>query len=987
MFEDTAPELLRVALYLAGDRDAAEDLLQATFVAAIEAADEYDPERPVVPWLLGILVRRASHFRQRRRRKVDPARLVARVAPPTADEVEREEIAQHCRRAIEGLPASYRQVVQLHFEHGLTYEEVARTLGRPAGTVRTQAVRGLDLLRKALPATLGGALTHPLRAGAALTRIRRAVVVHAAAGAAAPVPVLMIGGLIVNKTLVLIAGLAGASSLALALLWAATPRAAATPPGTAPTEERAAALTAALPAPATTVDTERAPVAAAAEPDLDRDATAADDDAGEPWIEGVVRGAAGEPLADATVRGRSGTVATNTDGHYRLRGHGKEEFVYATAPGHVEIRAIAQLGEPGSVARVDFDLAAAFRLVGRVIDEAGTPVADATVRTFFGRNNAVTSGPDGRFELDHLDPRRQHHLLFARKDDYVEANAQIEPQGERTAVGDLVLTRGVQVQGWVRDSSGRAVPGAEVYIGFSPSAYNRLDATANDDGSFVFPHVAPGEQTMVTTAPGLAPDRRVLQLTTAEPVHAGIEVRLEHGRFIAGVVRDDTGALRPGVSLSVRHQGEYVGNRTKTDANGRFRVEDLPSSDVELEFYGTAILRRKVAVTTLDRDDLEVVLQRAGRVAGRVVDGRTGAPLTEFTIRFVDPEPGDEPTLHGYGATWRREGHSFNTDGSWDSGNEDLQPGAAIGIEARADGFAPGQLGRMVVSLAPDPEDHVISLYPGVRLRGRLLDAHGRPIATAKIACRSAADASRPFSSEPYEAGVCTTTAAGAFDLAPVSPGSSVLLVQVPGRPVHTDGPFDIAAAGTTDRIVHLPAGANLRGRLLNAAGVPLADEEIALIAENPRFALGCKTDADGGFAFTGLPDRGYQLSHRITAGATSIHAISASARVNQGQCPPVLLQPRGSCSVVGSVRRAGGGPVPALATVSSLPQATAVPSSARRNAFARDGQFEIVGLQPGWYELRATTTTHPPLIGVAEVELTGGAQRVDLELAATSPR
>src|SRR5690606_34631305 len=45
VFDRTAGELLRVALYLAGNRDGAEDLLQRTFLSAIEPRAAYDPRR------------------------------------------------------------------------------------------------------------------------------------------------------------------------------------------------------------------------------------------------------------------------------------------------------------------------------------------------------------------------------------------------------------------------------------------------------------------------------------------------------------------------------------------------------------------------------------------------------------------------------------------------------------------------------------------------------------------------------------------------------------------------------------------------------------------------------------------------------------------------------------------------------------------------------------------------------------------------------
>ncbi|HVG94849.1 MAG TPA: sigma factor, partial [Planctomycetota bacterium] len=55
VFDRTAAELLKVALHMAADPADAEDLVQKTFLSAIESADSFDAGKRLVPWLLGIL--------------------------------------------------------------------------------------------------------------------------------------------------------------------------------------------------------------------------------------------------------------------------------------------------------------------------------------------------------------------------------------------------------------------------------------------------------------------------------------------------------------------------------------------------------------------------------------------------------------------------------------------------------------------------------------------------------------------------------------------------------------------------------------------------------------------------------------------------------------------------------------------------------------------------------------------------------------------
>ena len=91
-FERTAPELWRVAAALCRDRHRVEDLVQDTFLVAIEDAASWDAGQALLPWLLGILVNRARHERRQARRQPETARL-ARGA--------------HAHR-MEGLPARAR---------------------------------------------------------------------------------------------------------------------------------------------------------------------------------------------------------------------------------------------------------------------------------------------------------------------------------------------------------------------------------------------------------------------------------------------------------------------------------------------------------------------------------------------------------------------------------------------------------------------------------------------------------------------------------------------------------------------------------------------------------------------------------------------------------------------------------------------------------------------------------------------------------------
>lgn len=56
------------------------------------------------------------------------------------------------RRAVSSLPEPYREIVLLRFFGELSLDEIAREVGRPLGTVKTQLHRGLARLRGSVAA-------------------------------------------------------------------------------------------------------------------------------------------------------------------------------------------------------------------------------------------------------------------------------------------------------------------------------------------------------------------------------------------------------------------------------------------------------------------------------------------------------------------------------------------------------------------------------------------------------------------------------------------------------------------------------------------------------------------------------------------------------------------------------------------------------------------------------------------------------------------
>jgi RNA polymerase sigma factor (sigma-70 family) len=154
VFDLTVDELRPVARRLARGASAADDLIQETFLAAIEGRESYDPARPLMPWLVGILVRQASAARRRARREPDPARLAVRESAGAEGQADAREFQALVAEALASLPARDRDVLVPLLFDGKRAVQIARELGRKPDTVRMRIHRGLERLRRLLPSSV-----------------------------------------------------------------------------------------------------------------------------------------------------------------------------------------------------------------------------------------------------------------------------------------------------------------------------------------------------------------------------------------------------------------------------------------------------------------------------------------------------------------------------------------------------------------------------------------------------------------------------------------------------------------------------------------------------------------------------------------------------------------------------------------------------------------------------------------------------------------
>jgi RNA polymerase sigma factor (sigma-70 family) len=159
VFDRHAPHIHRYLARRVG-REAADDLVAETFLTAFRKRDRYDTTHPDArPWLYGIATNLVGrHLRDEVRRYRIAKRAsgdllgVDQADRVLADVTSRSLRAPQCD-ALVSLTTADRDVVLLVACEELTYDEVARALGIPVGTVRSRMHRARSQLREALAET------------------------------------------------------------------------------------------------------------------------------------------------------------------------------------------------------------------------------------------------------------------------------------------------------------------------------------------------------------------------------------------------------------------------------------------------------------------------------------------------------------------------------------------------------------------------------------------------------------------------------------------------------------------------------------------------------------------------------------------------------------------------------------------------------------------------------------------------------------------
>ena len=566
---------------------------------------------------------------------------------------------------------------------------------------------------------------------------------------------------------------------------------------------------------------------------------------------------------------------------------------------------------------------------GMVEDPSGSPLAGALVDLVRDvgviRNRAqeedhpvgtVRTKASGTFRFTNLQPD-EVYVLRVYHDDYTTKRVfPIDPQTPSTTQNVVVrLEKGLSLAGRVLDTSGQPIPGVRVSVyelsiqAMDPEGQLERWALTDADGNYEVKNLIAGTKKVIARKDGYAANGRPALTLRSEKDGRGVNLVLNSGFRITGVVLDrdsrtpvagamvtarpirylaaksGTGGQTPPVGgegirrAAVRDEGESAANRrrnfgpgsilqkayllenVRTDEEGRFELTSLIGASYMLMVRCKGYQPNNTTHADAGAENIEVLLAPSASISGQVIDDETGQPIKSFSVAVTA-----SPSLTSIPVKQRQRFHS--EDGSFRY--VDVTPGT-MHVFVEAEGYAGGRMGPIPVMAGQSVTDVVVRVYRGATLKGRVVDAAGKPVkgalvevsnttgvsAQAQAFLRFLTQQMRQSSKRGF------TDAEGRWEIPHVLEGTYSVKVthpafsgtEVSGVTCQNSGEVEVEE-------ISLSPGATIKGIVRTKAGEPDAQASVMISSADPQqmFSRTCPTNHRGEFECGGLKPGTYRV-------------------------------------------------------------------------------------------------------------------------------
>ncbi|MEO8360574.1 MAG: carboxypeptidase-like regulatory domain-containing protein, partial [Vicinamibacteria bacterium] len=511
------------------------------------------------------------------------------------------------------------------------------------------------------------------------------------------------------------------------------------------------------------------------------------------------------------------------------------------------------------------------KVSGRVLDPDGLGVNRAQVSAQRGddrrKARSASTTSDGRFTLELADLGAL--TLAVNAEGFVAFTKMVQVDTDAD-LGDLVLSRGIHIRGFVTDSRGTGISGARVEnqtLRMSRTTFVETD----DKGAFDLPGGSAGQVRLAAGHRDYSPAQVTVDIperTVGSP--EPIQITLTKGGRIEGFVRYRDGSPVSQAPVQIRSLesntprasdvGSGPGSDTAfTNSTGGFTFEKLAPGPARLMLMAG----QNVSVTTTDVAIEEGVTSSATlTLRPTVVRGvvrRNGGAAAGLKVSVFAPQStslfGSEP-VRGLS-----EGTPWTTALTDSAGRFELRVVSPLKGIVVVDG---GERGLTLFSKSvdiPDVDEFPLDLeFGGAKLSGRVLDEEtGQGLRDAYVSGRAIPKQGELNAGVPSSA---LTDATGAFTL-DAAPGEYQLSISAAGY-LSTRARAVVSPPESEVADISLAKGGTLTARVLLPSGAPAVEAQVGV--SDSAVSVNAFTGPDGRFTLRGLPKDGFTLT--ITHGS-----------------------------------------------------------------------------------------------------------------------
>lgn len=573
----------------------------------------------------------------------------------------------------------------------------------------------------------------------------------------------------------------------------------------------------------------------------------------------VVDAATQAPVAGAHVhihRDAAPPADTDDAGWASFRGAPPVEAftLDADKPGYASVRKLVSAGLAGQTATVfRVDLERAATLTGRVVDQSGRNIVNATVAAVPAGKPAMTdpmvdgvhTDAKGRFTIADVAPGtlevRAFHPDF-RAGAVTSVTATAGAPG-----GEVIITmrRAVSVSGRVVDASGEPAAWAEVQVHPElQSLWNGAagrHVVADAAGEFRIDGLPPTAVRLIaSTSVAASSQAKKLDLAANQDVE-NVELTVDLHGEIAGTIVDGAGAPVAGAAVTCQPaQAKRVAVRCPgfetSDADGHFRLGGLGAGSYRLlASRGVGLAATAQTIATTGETGVHLALASVATVTGQVRFSDGGVPEGAR----VELSPG------------RALSRSVASDGTFSI--DQIDPGAYT-LLAVGSFVARSQPG-VHVAAGQRVDVGVIIVERGRTIEGVVVDDRGVPIEGARVvagASLSGRDVSENLGVH-LDAAVTQTDDAGHFKLVAVPPDAKQVVAE---HPRHGRTSSVSPGAGPMRLVLH--AEASLEGTV---AGIDRANACYVTVQSTAGMRYGTSCDRTGRYRIASIGEGDYHVS------------------------------------------------------------------------------------------------------------------------------